>query len=193
VRQAKTLNFVDPGKIKRIRGISHAVRVSPQFSNRMIEASRSILNRYIPDIYIYSDVYKGEESGKSPGYALTLLAESTTGALHCSEAVSQPGVAPEDVALLATRSLLSEIRSGGCIDRQHQTLVLLMMVLGSEDVGRCTMSEPTARTIQFLRDVKDFFGISFKIVPADVSDSASSDLLYSCYGTGHINANRSLA
>lgn len=30
----------------------------------MIEASRSILNRYIPDIYIYSDVYKGEESGK---------------------------------------------------------------------------------------------------------------------------------
>lgn len=43
----------------------HAVRVNPQFSNRMIEASRSILNRYIPDIYLYSDVYKGEESGKS--------------------------------------------------------------------------------------------------------------------------------
>lgn len=81
VKQVKTLNFVDPGKIKRIRGIawvlltrnvsfakthpcSHAVRVSPQFSNRMIEASRSILNRYIPDIYLYSDVYKGDESGK---------------------------------------------------------------------------------------------------------------------------------
>ena len=30
----------------------------------MIEASRSILNRYIPDIYLYSDVYKGDESGK---------------------------------------------------------------------------------------------------------------------------------
>jgi hypothetical protein len=43
---------------------SHAVRVNPQFSNRMIEASRSILNRYIPDIYLYSDVYKGDESGK---------------------------------------------------------------------------------------------------------------------------------
>jgi RNA 3'-terminal phosphate cyclase-like protein len=81
VKQVKTLNFVDPGKIKRIRGISyatflltilsllknpgrHAVRVSPQFSNRMIEAARSVLNRFIPDIYLYSDVYKGEESGK---------------------------------------------------------------------------------------------------------------------------------
>jgi RNA 3'-terminal phosphate cyclase len=44
--------------------ISHAVRVSPQMSNRMIDACRSVLNRYIPDIYLYSDVYKGDESGK---------------------------------------------------------------------------------------------------------------------------------
>ena len=81
VKQVKTLNFVEIGKIKRIRGIAyatslptiltllkisrrHAVRLSPQFSNRMIEAARSVLNRYIPDIYLYSDVYKGEESGK---------------------------------------------------------------------------------------------------------------------------------
>ncbi|RPD66359.1 18S rRNA biogenesis protein [Lentinus tigrinus ALCF2SS1-7] len=193
VKQVKTLNFVDPGKIKRIRGISHAVRVNPQFSNRMIEASRSVLNRYIPDIYLYSDVYKGEDSGKSPGYALSLLAESTTGAMHCSEAMSKPGVPPEDIALQASRALLAEVRRGGCVDRQHQVLVLLMMVLGSEDVGRCRMGEPTARTIQFLRDVKQCFGTAFKIVPADPSDLSTPDLLFSCYGVGYVNANRSLA
>jgi len=142
----------------------HAVRVNPQFSNRMIEASRSILNRYIPDIYLYSDVYKGDESGKcatfylrfpavfycllcrSPGYALTLLAESTTSAIYCSEAISEPGVAPEDIGLKATRALLAEVEKGGCVDQKHQTLILLMMVLGSEDVGRCRMGEPTAKT-----------------------------------------------
>ncbi|KAH9901586.1 18S rRNA biogenesis protein [Cubamyces lactineus] len=193
VKQVKTLNFVDPGRIKRIRGISHAVRVNPQFSNRMIEAARSVLNRYIPDIYLYSDVYKGEESGKSPGYALSLLAESTTGAMHSAEAISKPGVPPEDIALLASRSLLAEIRRGGAVDRQHQTLVLLMMVLGSEDVGRCRMGEPTARTIQFLRDVKEAFGTAFKIVPADPTDPESLDLIFSCYGVGYVNANRSLA
>lgn len=122
-------------------------------------------------------------------------------------------MAPEDTALLATRALLTEINRGGCVDRQHQSLVLLMMVLGSEDVGRCRMGEPTPRTsvafyfngiqpsnvfffslhrIQFLRDVQSFFGTSFKIVSADPSDS-SSQLLYSCYGTGYINANRTLA
>jgi len=188
----KTLNFVEPGKVKRIRGIAHVVRLSPQFSNRMIEAARSVLNRYIPDIYLYSDVYKGEESGKSPGYALSLVAETTTSALHCAEAVSRPGVAPEDIALQAARSLLNEIERGGCIDQRHQTLVLLLMVLGSEDVGRCRMAEPTERTIQFLRDVRDAFGTSFKIVPADRSGH-SSDLLYSCYGTGYVNTNRTLA
>ncbi|KAI0093508.1 18S rRNA biogenesis protein [Irpex rosettiformis] len=193
VKQVKTLNFVDPGKIKRIRGIAHAVRVSPQFSNRMIEAARSVLNRYIPDIYLYSDVYKGEDSGKSPGYALSLLAESTTGAIHSAETVSQPGVTPEDIALQASRALLSEIRRGGCVDHQHQVLVLLMMVLGSEDVGRCRMGEPTPRTIQFLRDAKQAFGTSFKIIPADQADPESSELLFSCYGTGYINTNRSLA
>ncbi|KAH8116860.1 18S rRNA biogenesis protein [Phellopilus nigrolimitatus] len=193
VKQVKTLNFVEPGKIKRIRGIAHAVRVSPQFSNRMIDASRSVLNRYIPDIYLYSDVYKGDDSGKSPGYALSLLAESTTGALHCAEAVSTPGGAPEDTALLASRALLAEIKRGGSVDRSHQVLVLLMMVLGSEDIGRCRMGEPSPRTIQFLRDARDFFGTSFKISPADPSDPSSTELIFSCFGTGYINTNRSVA
>ena len=70
------------------------MRVSPQFSSRLIDSARSVLNRYIPDIYLHSDVYKGPDSGHSPGYALSLLAESTTGVLHCSEGVSIPRVTP---------------------------------------------------------------------------------------------------
>ncbi|KAF9813134.1 hypothetical protein IEO21_05745 [Rhodonia placenta] len=193
VKQVKTLNFVERGKVKRIRGISHAVRVNPQFSNRMIEASRSVLNRYIPDIYLYSDVYKGEDSGKSPGYGLSILAESTTGAMHCAEALSQPGVAPEDTALLASRALLAEVRRGGCVDRQHQVFVLLMMVLGSEDVGRCLMGEPTPRTIQFLRDVQTCFGTTFKVTPVESDDASGPELIFACLGIGYVNANRSLA
>jgi hypothetical protein len=83
---------------------------------------------------------------RSPGYALSLLAESTTGVLHCAEAVSSPGASPEDLALQAAQALLIEVQSRGCVDRQHQCLVLLMMILGSEDVGRCRLGEPTTRT-----------------------------------------------
>lgn len=95
---------------------------------------------------VHSLSYISDDAIRSPGYALSLLAESTTSAIHCSEATSIAGVAPEDIALQATRSLLAEIHRGGCVDQKHQTLVLLMMVLGSEDVGRCRMGEPTART-----------------------------------------------
>ena len=89
------------------------------------------------------------ELSRSPGYALTLLAESTTSAIYCAEAISEAGVAAEEIGLKATRALLSEIVKGGCVDQKHQILVLLMMVLGSEDVGRCRMSEPTAKTSVF--------------------------------------------
>ena len=135
----------------------------------MVDAARSILNRYIPDIYLHSDVYKGDESGKSPGYALTLLAETTEGTIYCSEAVSVPRreskpeekkdkifgekeddgpapTTPEDVALRASRELLLEIQRAGCVDRKHQWIALLFMVLGSEDVGRIKMGPLTPRT-----------------------------------------------
>lgn len=77
---------------------------------------------------------------------MTLLAESTTSAIYCAEAISEPGTAPEDIGLKATRALLTEVEKGGCVDQKHQILVLLMMVLGSEDVGRCRMGEPTPKT-----------------------------------------------
>lgn len=146
---------------------SYSTRVSPQFANRMVEAARSVLNRYIPDIYLYTDVYKGEDSGKSPGYGLTLLSQSTTSALHTAETVSVPRPTntsgaiqeqesnaahsttfqtPEDLALNAARLLLEQISRGGCVDESHQWLVCLLMVLGTEDVGRCRMGQLTPFT-----------------------------------------------
>lgn len=194
VRNVKTLNFVDPGKIRRIRGIAYSTRVSPQFANRMVDAARSVLNRYIPDIYLYTDVYKGEESGKSPGYGLTLLSLSTNSAIHSAETLSVPPSSsaqsrngtsavisdgsstgpvfstPEDLALHASRSLLEEIAKGGCVDQSHQWLVLLLMVLGREDVARCRMGALTAHSIQYLRDLNDYFGIQFKITAIKAGD-----------------------
>lgn len=140
---------------------SYSTRVSPQFANRMVESARSVLNRYIPDIYLYTDVYKGEESGKSPGYGITLVSQSTTSVLHSSECLSTPPAAsssnpadqasrtvqtPEDIALHAARLLLEDISTGGCVDSKHQWLVLLLMVLGKEDVSKCLMGDLTAHT-----------------------------------------------
>ena len=63
MRALKPMSFVDEGRIKRIRGIAYSTRVSPQTSNRMIESAKGLLNKFIPDVFIYSDHYKGAESG----------------------------------------------------------------------------------------------------------------------------------
>ena len=51
---------------------------------------------------------------------------------------------PEDVALQAARLLLEEVQRGGCVDSKHQWLILLLMTLGKEDVGKCLMGRLTA-------------------------------------------------
>ncbi|CAG8511708.1 19173_t:CDS:2 [Gigaspora rosea] len=146
VKALKPIQFTDEGRIKRIRGIACCTRVSPQNTNRMVDAARSVLNRYIPDVYIYTDVYKGEESGKSPGFALSLVAESTTSVLITAEQAANPGETPEDIGRRTAKLLLSEIRKGGCIGSPNQWLMLLFMVLSPEDVSKIRLGQLTAFT-----------------------------------------------
>jgi hypothetical protein len=80
---------------------------------------------------------------RSPGYALTLLATSSTGVLHSAEvAASDAHQTPEDAALAAARALLAEVAAGGCVDRGAEWLVMTMMALGGEDIRRCRVAGP---------------------------------------------------
>ena len=58
---------MDGGKIKRIRGTAFTCKVSPNMASRMIEAAKGVLLKFLPDIHIYADTFKGENAGKSPG------------------------------------------------------------------------------------------------------------------------------
>ncbi|KAI9322574.1 RNA 3'-terminal phosphate cyclase [Dichotomocladium elegans] len=161
VRQLKPIQYTDEGRIKRIRGIAYCTRVSPQTANRMIEAARSLLNRYIPDMF----TKEPRVESMSPGFALNLVAESTTGALLSGEKAAEPGMTAEDVGLLGAKILLREISKGGCIDTSSQWLNLLLMVLCSEDMSKI---------------------LSFKIKV----DEESKTTLMTCVGIGYVNHNK---
>lgn len=64
VKQLTPIDWTSAGKIKRIRGIVYSTRMSPQTANRVVDSARGLLNHFIPDVYIYTDHYKGAESGK---------------------------------------------------------------------------------------------------------------------------------
>jgi len=61
------------------------------------------------------------------------------------------------------------------VDEAHQWLVMLMMVLGKEDVWRCKMGKLTAHSVQYLRDINDFFGVRFKIAPVSRTATQTDD------------------
>jgi hypothetical protein len=67
IKALSPLNFLDEGRIKRVRGIAYTTKISPQIANRLVDGARGILNSLLPDVYIYTDHFKGKDSGLSVG------------------------------------------------------------------------------------------------------------------------------
>ena len=123
VRLPKTMHLQTPGRVKKIRGVAYAVGVSAGNNARMIEAARGVLNRFIPDVYVFSDVakaqmvpadygkegaaeraggvLKGRAGGKvkkvGVGFGISLVAETGTGCAYAADATAGPSEPAEDV------------------------------------------------------------------------------------------------
>eukprot|EP00039_Didymoeca_costata_P002120 m.57649 g.57649 ORF g.57649 m.57649 type:complete len:363 (-) comp11122_c1_seq3:162-1250(-) len=183
IRRLSSVQFINFGKIKRIRGIAYSARVSPATPSRVVDSARQLLNNLLPDVYIYSDHYRGEEAGNSPGFGLSLVAESTEGALISADCVARPGELPEDLGKRASKYLLQEVSRQGCVDTQHQAFCLLLMVLCPEDVSKVRFGQLSSFTIQYMRDIRQYFGVTFKIV----TDSETKTCTLSALGVGFSN------
>ncbi|PVV02196.1 hypothetical protein BB560_003356 [Smittium megazygosporum] len=188
VKKINPLVYADPGYISKIRGIAYCTKVPAQTANRLVESARSVLNPYTPDVYIYTDVYKGKDSGNSPGFGILLVAESTTGGLFSSEITGSAGSSAEDIAKHCAAMLLAEIEKGGCVDSFHQWITLLFMTLCSQDVSKTVFGKLNKFTVQYLRDLKTFFNITFKLVPNNQNNTVN----VSCVGIGYSNINKSI-
>jgi RNA 3'-terminal phosphate cyclase-like protein len=189
VKALSPIDLLDEGKIKRVRGIAYTTKISPQIANRVVDGARGILNNLLPDVYIYTDHFKGKDSGLSPGYGLTLVAESTSGALLSAELIGREGETPEDLGKKVAELLCEEIARGGVCDSQHQSLMLLMMILCPEDVSKVRLGALTPYTIDSLRLYKEMFGVQFKLK----TDAESNTIIASCLGIGFKNLTRRIA
>eukprot|EP00947_MAST-08B_sp_MAST-8B-sp1_P004605 g4605.t1 len=187
VKQLEPIHLVEEGFVKRVRGVAYATRVSPQTSNRMVEAARGVLNAFLPDVHIFTDHYKGTESGNSPGFGLSLVAKTTEDCLISAECTaSKGGTLPEDIGRQAALMLCQEVANRGCVDTSNQSLCLLLMVLGPEDVSKIRLGKLSPYTIVCLRQLRDFFGVTFKIAP----DPKTKTIFLSCLGIGFKNMAR---
>lgn len=203
-KQLKPIQLMDQGKVKRIRGVVYAVRVSPSISNRMVEAAKGVFLQFIPDVYIHTDHHRGSSSGKSPGFGITVVAESTTGVFWSAEASSNPAGSgppsvPEEIGKQAAFLLLEEIYRGGCIDSTFQCFAALFMAMAPKDISKCLLGPLSPYTIQFLRHLRDFFGHTFKLESHKKTEeeeelnTGANKVVITCMGIGFMNLSKRVA
>jgi RNA 3'-terminal phosphate cyclase-like protein len=173
---------------------------------RLIEAARGVLNEYAPDTYIYSDVSsaplipapdRNNASAKKKiglGFGLSLVAESNTGALYSADIASSPdgGDVPEDLGKRCAFQLLESIAQAGCASAVAAPTMLMMMAMGSEDVGRLVLGKEvlgSEQVVQLARDLRVFGMSGWGLKDADEEGEA----VVSIVGRGVGNVGRKIA
>jgi RNA 3'-terminal phosphate cyclase-like protein len=189
-KELKPIDLTDPGKVKRIRGNSISCKiVSSSMAARVAYAAKGVFHRLVPDVWIHTDVHtpKRNGCGNSPGLSLVLTSESTTGVVYTAECCldhhERGAELPEDMGKRGACLLLEEIRRGGCLDTNCQSLALLWMCLTPEDVSRIRLGTLSQYTVETLRLLKRGLDVEFKVTPENVSKT----VMMSCLGTGYRN------
>lgn len=199
VKKLKTLQLMESGMVKRIRGVVYACKVSPTFANRTVEAAKGIMLNFLPDVYLHTDQNKGKLSGLSAGYGVNLSAETNENVTYACEIVStEKGALPEDIGKQCANKLLDEIYRGGCCDSTFQWLMMLYMALGPKSVSKVVVGPLSQYSIRYLQLLKEFLGITFKLdtlekdedMDDDEEESKSPKVVLTCVGIGYSNLSK---
>ncbi|PHH64184.1 hypothetical protein CDD81_4931 [Ophiocordyceps australis] len=206
VRLPKTLHLNhSPGRVRRIRGVAYSTGVSASNNARMIHSARQVLNTFVTDIHIAAQYDQaplvstdkpGNKRRLGIGFGLSLVAESNAnGVLYSADVVVPPsgGAVPEDIGKRCAHQLLEIISQGGCVSQVSAGAVLVLMAMGSEDVGRLRLGRDIVGSqdlIGLARDLKTFGASSWGF--RDVDDE-TQDIIISVKGTGLGNVGRKVA
>lgn len=136
-----TLTRLFPRLVRRSRDYE-LQRTLQQVHPRCVAISPTCLSRHI-----FKDHYTGTESGRSPGYGVTLLAETVNHYNYCAEMMGVNGALAEELGVACSELLLEEIARGGCIDSIHQPLAVLLMAFSPEDVSKIRTGPLTTTTV----------------------------------------------
>lgn len=75
-----------PHKFHRFSELAQAFTIG---CFRCPPTTSGLLNRLLPDVWVHTDHHAGRTGGDSPGFALSLVAESTTGVLLVAETAAE--------------------------------------------------------------------------------------------------------
>lgn len=192
ILQPDTIHAINQIQVAKIRGVAYSTRVSPASVNRVIETARGVLKNTNVETFIYSDVTRGDESGLSPGFGVTVVAETRSGWPVGTQAVAESGSVPDELGLKVAQQLLYELSLKGGVGRMGLPLILVLMALGKEDVGRLLIGsgELSSDTVNLLRDLYKFFHV--RAIVRESEDHPDSYVL-AIKGSNFVSASKKMA
>lgn len=201
-RKIAAIDLTDAGFVKRVRGVAMSNRTSTMVVGRMVDAVRGGLNKFLPDVYVHTDVANGKDCGQ--GFGLMLVGESTEGCLLGADwCVYRGGIGGEVVGAEVVNMLLEEVSGGGCVDSGHVWMGVVACAVAEEEISRIRVGKLSEAGVEILRDVERFLGVVFRVkVDEDEDEDEEQDMeeggggtigggtVLSCVGVGLENTAR---
>ena len=164
LEKLQALKLTELGKVVRIAGVAHCVRLPAHIATRMAHAASMLL---IKAGYSKVDI-KAESYGPArdphlgPGAGIVLWAETERGAILGASSLGRPGKPAEQVGREAAESLARQLDTGCVVDRYLTDQLIPYMALadGSSDI---TSTELTSHTLTNISLVEQIIGVKFEV------------------------------
>nr|XP_007160174.1 hypothetical protein PHAVU_002G299100g [Phaseolus vulgaris]ESW32168.1 hypothetical protein PHAVU_002G299100g [Phaseolus vulgaris] len=162
VQSLAAVSWIDEGFVKKIRGTTFSTRVSVQFENSMIKATRGIINPLVSDVHIFSDHRSGPQAGNSPGFGISLVAETTSGCfIFANTAVFH--ARDDDTSSLADDAKRDLMPPAWGLPMLYLGLLFLLCALCPQDVSKVRVGKLSQYRVETLRNIRDFLNLKFII------------------------------
>lgn len=176
VRAIENIDLGEKEELYKIRGVVITSRINSEFSRRMIGEIKSQMSG-LANTKVLCIVSNRNDSGPSPGYECSVVAESRHGLFFSTCNTKE---LPEKMAKRCCYSTLKSIRRGGIFDSKLLPCVILYMGL-AKGIGRLRTGCLDLQARKVLDLLNDFFGVEYKLVKAE------DDNILTVVGCGYIN------
>ncbi len=158
IREIKNILLKENVSFYKIRGLVVTSKISADFTHRMINKMRNILNEF-NNVKISNILNNRRDSGPSPGYECSLYAESKIGII--SSTVNNHKN-PELMAEDCCRYLFKNIENGNIFNSEINRFLIILMSL-SKNISYLRFTKFDLYTKELLRFVKELFNIEYFI------------------------------
>jgi len=164
VQRLNAIKLTEPGKVTRVSGLAHCVRLPEHIATRMAHAaSTALIKAGYSKVNIKAESYPpAKDPHLGPGTGITLWAETEQGAILGASSLGRLGKPAEQVGREAAETLVKQLRTGCAVDRHltDQLVLYLALAAGKSEI---TSAELTLHALTNITLVKQILGVEFEV------------------------------